>query len=544
MNHLDSISTADLRLLLETGRALSAEKNINVLMEQILTTAMRLSNADGGTLYRCEEDQRLVFSILKNHSLNIHMGGTSGNDVSFSPLPLYIDGVADHSRVVCHSVHSGKTIHIEDVYTAEGFDFSGTRESDFQLGYRSQSILTVPLKNHESEIIGVLQLINAKEPATNTIIPFNATAILIVEALASQAAVSLTNRLLIDQLSTLFESFIGLVNHAIDDKSPYTSGHCGRVPELTLMIADAVNHCTVGPLKDFHMTDADRYELQIAGLLHDCGKITTPVHVVDKATKLETIFDRIELLDHRAEIITRDLEIKHLQGVIDTKRLHDTQAQLGNDCTFLRRVNKGSEFMKPDDLQRIHDIAARYPWIDQHGTSQPFLNDDEVHNLSIQAGTLTPEERQTINRHIEVTISMLEKLPWPKHLQNVVEYASAHHERMDGKGYPRGLTREQMSVQARCMAIADVFEALTATDRPYKSAKTLSETLQIMGRMRLDNHLDPDLFDIFIWARVYERYAHQFMDPEQIDVVDVSQIPGYNPPPPIATAESSKTTGR
>lgn len=531
MNHLDSISTADLRLLLETGRALSAEKNINVLMEQILTTAMRLSNADGGTLYRCEEDQRLVFSILKNHSLNIHMGGTSGNDVSISPLPLYIDGVADHSRVVCHSVHSGKTIHIEDVYTADDFDFSGTRESDLKLGYRSQSILTVPLKNHESEIIGVLQLINAKDADSGSVVPFSQTAILIVEALASQAAVSLTNRLLINQLTILFESFISLVNHAIDDKSPYTSGHCGRVPELTLMIADAVNQCTVGPLKDFHMSDADRYELQIAGLLHDCGKITTPVHIVDKATKLETIFDRIELLEQRAEIIARDLEIKGMKGEVTATKVYEAKAQLEDDTAFLRRANTGGEFMTSDDLQRIYDIASRYPWVDKKGTLQPFLSEDEVRNLTIQTGTLTQDERKTINRHIEVTISMLEKLPWPKHLQNVVEYASAHHERMDGKGYPRGLTREQMSVQARCMAIADVFEALTATDRPYKSAKTLSETLQIMGRMRLDHHLDPDLFDIFIWDRVYERYAHQFLNPEQIDAVDVSQIPGYSPPP-------------
>ena len=536
MTHLDSIPSSELGLLLEAGRALSAEKDLDALLEQILTTAMTLSHADGGTLYRCTDKQELVFSILKNHSLNIHMGGKSGRDVSIASLPLYIDGAADHSRVVCHAVHTGKTIHVVDVYAAADFDFSGTRLMDEQLGYRSQSILTVPLKNHESEIIGVLQLINAKDPATDTITPFSATAIGIVEALASQAAVSLTNRLLIDQLAALFESFIGLVNHAIDDKSPYTSGHCGRVPELTLMIADAVSQFSAGPLKGFYMSDADRYELQIAGLLHDCGKITTPVHVVDKATKLETIFDRIELLDQRAEIIARDLEIKHVHGDIDAAQLHSAKAQLEADYAFLSRANTGGEFMVAEDLQRIHDIAARYPWTDRHGALQPFLNDDEIHNLTIQAGTLTPAERKTINRHIEVTISMLEKLPWPKHLRNVVEYASAHHERMDGKGYPRGLTREQMSVQARCMAIADVFEALTATDRPYKSAKTLSETLQIMGRMRLDNHLDPDLFDIFIWAGVYEQYAEQFLDPNQIDDVDVTRIPGYMPPPEKATA--------
>lgn len=520
-----------INLLLKAGIALSSEKDIDALLEQIIDVAMVITHADGGSLYRKLDDGTLEFSILRNKSLGLHMGGKSANPSTIPPLPLYKDGAEDHSRVVTHAVHTGKTIHIADAYDAQDFDFSGTRATDERLGYRSQSFLTVPLRNHESEIIGVLQLINAQDPATGEIVPFGQESQEIVEALASQAAVSLTNRLLINQLSHLFESFISLINHAIDDKSPYTGGHCERVPELTVMIADAVNRCRVGPLRDFTMTEADRYELRIAGLLHDCGKITTPVHVVDKATKLQTIFDRIALIDHRQAIVARDLEIQQLRGEMPLALKDSKLAQLAADCQFLRESNTGSEFMKPDSVQRVEQIAASYPWTDAQGISHPFLSEEEVYNLTIRAGTLTAEERQIINHHIDVTIGMLERLPWPKHLQHVTEYAGGHHERMDGKGYPKGLTRDQMSVQARCMAIADVFEALTAADRPYKPGKTLSEALNIMGKMKLDQHLDPDLFDIFIWERVYEPYAQHFLKPEQIDDVDVTRIPGYNPPP-------------
>ena len=530
MTEFDKLQSANLSLLLEAGVALSGEKDIDTLMELIITTAMKLTHADGGTLYRLVDGQQLEFSILHNQSLNIRMGGKNGKRDLPKPLPLFKQGAANYSHVACHAVLTGKTIHIADAYLNKDYDFSGTRASDAQLGYRSQSFLAVPLKNHESDTIGVLQLINAQDPQTGQVIAFSQTATQFAEALASQAAVALTNRMLIDQLSALFESFIGLVNHAIDDKSPYTGGHCGRVPELTMMLAEAIDRYPTGPLSDFSMNDADRYELKIAGLLHDCGKITTPIHIVDKATKLQTLFDRIALIDHRQVIVARDLEIRLLKGEIDQES-HDTRlTELASDCDFLRQSNIGTEFMKPEAVQRVKDIAQRYTWVALDGASQPFLSANEELNLSINAGTLTADERAIINRHIEVTITMLEKLPWPKHLRNVIDYAGAHHERMDGRGYPRGLTREQMPVQARCMAIADVFEALTASDRPYKSAKTLSEALQIMGRMRLNQHLDPDIFDIFIWEKVYETYAQRFLDPDQIDSVDVSAIPGYAPP--------------
>jgi hypothetical protein len=337
--------------------------------------------------------------------------------------------------------------------------------------------------------------------------------------------------MLINQLEELFESFIQLINMAIDEKSPYTGGHCQRVPTLTMMLAEAVNESAAGTLADFRMSDKDRYELKIAGLLHDCGKVTTPVHVVDKATKLETIFDRIQLIDTRFEVLRRDAEIEMLRaggGEEARARLRERLRQLEEDRAFLRACNIGGEAMREADIERVKAIAG-YRWTDVAGHEASFLTADELKNLTIRAGTLTPEERQVINHHIVATIKMLEALPWPKHLRNVPEYAGGHHERMDGKGYPKGLTREQMSVQARVMGIADIFEALTAKDRPYKKGKTLSESLEILGRFRLNGHIDPDLFDVFIRRKVYQRYAEMFLDQEQIDAVDESKIPGYVP---------------
>jgi hypothetical protein len=294
------------------------------------------------------------------------------------------------------------------------------------------------------------------------------------------------------------------------------------------MLAEAVNDTREGPLADFHMSEKDRYELKIAGLLHDCGKVTTPVHVVDKATKLETIYDRIHLIDTRFEILKRDLELESLRGNLDPQQLRNRLRALDDDRRFLHACNIGSERMRDEDVERVKRIAT-YRWRDMAGHEANFLSDDEVTNLTIRAGTLTDDERKVINHHIVATIKMLEALPWPRHLTKVPEYAGGHHERMDGKGYPKGLKREQMSVQARCMGIADIFEALTAKDRPYKKGKTLSESLEILGRMRLNNHVDPDLFDIFVRRKVYRRYADMFLDKEQIDEVDESRIPGYAP---------------
>jgi len=529
-----------LKELNEIGIALSQQRDLNSLLETILLAAMRITRADAGTLYLHEQQQRVLrFEILRNNTLNISMGGTSGEPITFYPIQLY-DGTGspNHAMVVSHAALSGETVNIPDAYMAEGYDFSGTKKFDAKTGYRSQSFLTVPMRNHDYEVIGVLQLINARDQVNGAIIPFSRDDQQLLESLASQAAIALTNRHLIVQLEELFESFIQLINTAIDDKSPYTGGHCERVPALTMMLAEAVNRTTQGPLKDFVMTDKDRHELKIAGLLHDCGKITTPVHVVDKSTKLHTLFDKIHLLDTRFEILKRDAEIAMLREIAaagsDAERIEagrksyaERLEQLDLDREFLRHCNVGSEAMSAEAQERVHRIAA-YQWRNVDGKLGRFLNDDEIENLTIRAGTLTAAERSIINHHIEVTIKMLEALPWPRHLKNVPEYAGGHHERMDGKGYPRGLTRDQMSVQARLMGIADIFEALTAKDRPYKKGKTLTESLTILGKFKLGGHIDPDLFDVFMREKVYLEYARQFLSPQQIDEVDLSRIPGVN----------------
>lgn len=514
------------------GIALSSERDIDRLLESILLAAKSITRADGGTLYMMDKEaDQLRFAIVRTDSLGIAYGGPSGGPILFPPLPLHdADGTPNKHMVAVHAALTGQTVNIEDAYCVEGFDFSGTRKFDASTGYRSRSFLTVPLRNHEAEIIGVLQLLNAIDPQTGAVVPFTQSAQRLAESLASQAAVALTNRQLIDQLETLFEALIRMINLAIDEKSSHTGGHCERVPVLTMMIAEAVSDADYGPLADFHMDAKERYELNIAGLLHDCGKITTPVHVVDKATKLQTLFDRIALIDTRFEVLRRDARIALLEGLAaggDPAQLEAEYqanlAALADEQALLRRSNRGSEAMSEADIARVREIAQRQ-WQHSEKGTLPFLDADEVENLTIRAGTLTAAEREIINHHIVTTIRMLEALPWPAHLRRVPEYAGGHHERMDGKGYPRGLTREQMSVPARMMGIADIFEALTAADRPYKQPMKLSLALEIMARFRDGGHIDPDIFEVFVRAGVYRAYGERFLQPEQLDEVDIERL--------------------
>jgi HD-GYP domain-containing protein (c-di-GMP phosphodiesterase class II) len=527
-----------LHQLTEVSVALGDTHDTAALLDRILRVAKHMTDADGGTLYRPSEDRRsLCYHISINDTLCIYQGGVSGRPIDITPVPLCDSyGNKNISSVAAYAANFNQSVNIEDVYKADVFNFSGMRSFDAAFGYHSQSFLTVPMTDHEGELLGVLQLINAKDPETGSIRAFSQTDQRFIEALATQAAVALTNQLLIAQLENLLEALVNLINIGIDEKSPYTGRHCQFVPELTMMLAEAVHATSEGPMASFRMSDADRKELWLAGLLHDCGKITTPVHIVDKSTKLETIFDRIHLVDTRFEVLLRDAEIRALRArceagadhtAIDA-RLAAELAGIRADRDFLRRANVGGEGMSQDDQERVRRIA-QYRWTGPEGREEDFLSENEVHNLTVRFGTLTEDERKIINNHIDVTIKMLESLPWPKHLKNVPEYAGGHHERMDGKGYPRGLTREQMSVQARIMAIADIFEALTACDRPYKKGKKLSESLHILGRFALNGHIDPDLFDIFVRNRVYLQFAHKNMDAHQIDEVDESKIPGYRP---------------
>ena len=508
------------------GVALSREENIDHLLERILLSAIDLTGADAGTVYRVNAARALEFRILVNRSLGLRLGGREGGEIDLPDIPIFdADGRPNDRMVAAHAAAHQTTVNIADAQRAEGFDFSGTREFNRRTGYVSQSFLTVPLIDHHRETIGVLQLINALDPGSGAIRAFTAEDQRLAESLASQAAIAYTKRRLIDQLAELFESLISLINTAIDEKSPYTSKHCERVPVLTMMIAEAVHKVDSGPLADFRMTDPDRYELRIAGLMHDCGKITTPVHVMDKATKLQALFDRIHLLDARFEVARRDAAIDRLEALLARPEdgasieagYRQRLAELDDDQDFLRRCNIGGESMTMADQERVSRIA-RQRWKDGDGHDLPFLGPDEEACLRVPHGTLTDAEREIIKHHIVSTLHMLEALPWPRHLRRVPEYAGGHHERMDGKGYPRGLTGAQMSVQARIMAIADIFEALTAADRPYKQAKSLSECLAIMDRMAAEGHIDPAIYAVFVAEGIPGAYARQFLAPEQIDL--------------------------
>ena len=525
--------------LANIGLALSKERDMDKLLEMILLEAKRIANSDGGTLYMMTDNQRLKFEIIMTDSLNFHMGGTSGEDIPFYPVKLYTDeGEENKSMIAAYVALTGETVNLPDAYKAKGFDFSGTKMFDEKTGYRSKSFLTVPLKNHEDEIIGVLQLLNAQTEKEKKIISFGADVQQMVEALASQAAVAITNKNLIRDLEALFESFIKLIASAIDAKSPYTGGHCARVPEITIMLAEAVAATRDGPFADIVFSDKEMYELKIAAWLHDCGKVATPEFVVDKSTKLETIYDRVNEVETRFAVIKRDEEIKKLKKELKiekdrslssiekaekidhlTKGYRKRVRILKKDLDFIKESNIGGEFMSGDKKERVHEIA-NYKW-KPNGKIENFLSENEVYNLTIPRGTLTPEERKVINDHIVVTIKMLEELPYPKHLQNVPEFAGGHHETLDGTGYPKGLTKDEMSVQARIMAIADIFEALTARDRPYKKGKTLSQAMRILGFMKNDAHIDADLFEIFAKEKIYMKYAEGFLDPEQIDEVKI-----------------------
>ncbi|WP_366888024.1 HD domain-containing phosphohydrolase [Rhodoferax sp.] len=525
LSRLDQLNTI--------GAALSKERNTNSLLEGILIAAKNITQADGGTLYRMTEDgSALRFEIMRTNSLNLFLGGTTGKAIDFAPLQLInAEGGFNDTMVATFAAIHDRTVNIADAYVEAGFDFSGTKAFDARTGYRSQSFLTVPMKNFDGEVIGVLQLINALEPGLGRVVTFSEADQRLVESLASQAAIALSNRQLVNQLETLFESFVQLINTAIDDKSPYARDRFNRVPALTLMLASAVDATTEGPYASFQMSERDRYELKIAGMLHDCGKIATPVHVTDKATKLQTLFDRIELISTRFEVLKRDAEIATLRQQLAMRTCTDPAAEaaaeqrgdeirvrIDADRAFLREVNQSQSVLSDVQLRKIRDIGVRRHWRNADGVQVPFLSSDELENLSILRGTLTEQERDIVNHHVVATQTMLEQVPWPKHLKNVPEYASTGHERMDGSGFPKGLTRHQMSLQARMLALADVFEALTSADRPYRPRMKLSKALEIMVRFSKNGHIDPDLFDVFMHKGVYRHFAEKYLSPEQIDL--------------------------
>jgi HD-GYP domain-containing protein (c-di-GMP phosphodiesterase class II) len=518
--------------------ALSTEKNHDHLLELILKKTQQITNADGGTLYSNIEDKELKFEIMLNKSMKMHLGGTSKEPVHFNNLPLYNDrGEPNNNMLAPWAAINRQIINIKDAYNNKQFDLSGTKNFDKTTGYHSKSFLIVPMTNHLNEVIGVLQLINAVDKKTKQIIPFSQLDEHIVESLASLAAVIITNRQLIEGQKKLFDALIQLIAKTIDEKSPYTGGHCRRVPVITRMIALAACAINKGPLKEFNMTDEELYELEVAAWLHDCGKITTPEAVVNKATKLETINDGIQLIDTRFEVLKRDALIETLQSKIkqitgNSFNVHkDTNLQerineLDKERALIRECNIGSELIHPDQIKAIKN-SAQHRWVSPSGVNEPFLTELEVQMLTISKGTLSDSERGIINNHVNMTIKMLESLPYPKKLKNVPQLAGSHHEKIDGTGYPKGLTKKQMSIPARMIAIADIFEALTSADRPYKKAMTINMALTILGKMKVEGHIDPDIFDVFMHAKIYEQYGAMYLKEQISEPIDLSTVPGY-----------------
>jgi HD-GYP domain-containing protein (c-di-GMP phosphodiesterase class II) len=517
------------------GTALSAETDTPRLLEIILLGAKELTSADGGSLYILKE-RALHFELIHTTSLGLHMGGSSDQPITFPPIPLdHEDGSPNLNNVVTTAVNEQRLINIPDAYQDSRFDFSGTRAFDQRTGYHSQSFLSVPMQDHEGRIIGALQLLNAIDPATGRPRPFSAADEGLVASLASQAAIALTRKRLIDGLKELLQSLTRLIATAIDDKSPHTGGHCRRVPVITMALARAVNAASEPPFGEICFDDKEMEELEMAAWLHDCGKITTPEFVVDKHTKLETIFDRIHLLDSRIEILRRDLEIARLEAQpfagdapsppAMANSFQEQLTQLAEQQEFLHRCNVGGFFVD-DQAKATLDAIARKTIRFADGAVRPLLDEDELHNLSIPRGTLTDEERQVINNHVVASIHMLDALPFPEHLSRVPEIAGGHHERMDGKGYPRGIPAGQLSLQARILAIADIFEALTASDRVYRKPIPLSEALIIMAKMCNEGHMDKELFALLVRSEAYGDYARELLRPEQLDTVDRAKVLG------------------
>jgi HD-GYP domain-containing protein (c-di-GMP phosphodiesterase class II) len=562
-----------IRRFLEIGSSLTAERDMSSLLNRILREMVDVSRAAGGAIYILEQDG----SALTLETVRTADGRTFDSiDESYAVrVPLEI-----RNSIVSDAALRRK---IEDRRVRRDELKSVDRALTAKLDVNSQDVelIAVPLLSPRGEALGVVLLVT-EGSTTATDATASGHLLSLLKAIGGSAAIALENKQLLIAQKNLMDSLIKLVASAIDAKSPHTGGHCTRVPALAKMLAEAATKQTYGPFANFRLTDEEWEALELASWLHDCGKVTTPEYVVDKATKLETLYNRIHEIRTRFEVVKREREIKLLRERLAGQDLSQIDAQLAAfnaevdaDYAIVAEANIGGEGMAPEKIERLAEIAQR-TWTrtldDRIGVSheetsrlskQPMkplpvverviddkpehviirderdqmpednawgfklkvpqhkYNHGELYNLSIQRGTLTDEERYVINDHIVQTIMMLESLPFPRHLKNVPEIAGGHHERMDGMGYPRRLKGGDMSVLARIMAIADVFEALTAGDRPYKKAKPLSEAIRIMGAFKRNWHLDPDLLDLFLSSNFWMDNSYRFLNAEQMDEPDI-----------------------
>ena len=479
------------------GRALSEELETDALLDIVLREAMRATGSRGAALFLGLDRAPLALARM---SLAAGAGASAESAIE---LPVLV-AERCFARSLTRS-HGG----LAELPSEEREAWQAVEP---EIGFGVGPQVAVPLRDNRGDSLGVLILFRDVDAEG-----YSGESCSLAESLASQAATALIKNHMVDGFRALFEGVVGLTVRAIDEKSSYTGDHCRKVPILTEMITEAACKADRGPLKDFDLDADERYELHIAALLHDCGKVATPVHVMDKATKLETICDRIELVDTRFEIIRRDIEAA-AQGLSEAEMTR-ALARLEEDRAFVRSCNQGSEGMTDEEVGRVRAIADAYSYASTSGERRQVLSEDEVRNLSIRRGTLNPQERAIIEQHVVTTMELLSELRFPGSLAAVPEIAGSHHERVDGSGYPRSLTRDQITMQGRILGLADVFEALTARDRPYKPGRTLSETFRILDSMCAEGAIDPDLYELFKREKVYLPYVAANVDPGQVDGV-------------------------
>ena len=549
-------------------KSLAGEQDFDKLLDLITQETMTVSEADAAFTYIVSENTNTFEpKIIKSNNI------TDARNRLLYTLPTYS---LDDDTPLMQILTKGKGVILP-------LQSSGDYHILFnELNLKSPQVYAQPLINRQGDSIGMICLIYVDGDSINT--EKQQGRLAFIEALSGFAAVTLESRKMLKMQKDLLDSFIQILAGAIDSKSPYTGGHCQRVPVLTELLARKACESEAGPFADYSLNEQEWEAIKIASWLHDCGKITTPEFVVDKATKLETIFDRIHEIRMRFEVLKRDAHISCWQEIagggdreVLFSQLDAEWRQLDEEFSFVAECNIGGEFMNQERIDRLCQIAKRC-WMrtldDRIGISweelqrkermpasslpvqeqlladrddQIFLrteddtvapdniygfrldvpqylyNRGELYNLSIARGTLTAEERYKINDHIVQSIIMLKQLPYPKHLIEVPDIAGSHHEKIDGTGYPRSLKGDQMSIPAKIMAIADIYEALTASDRPYKKAKPISEAIRTMSFMEKDKHLDPDLFRLFLSSGAYLEYAKEYLRPDQIDEVDLSK---------------------
>lgn len=500
--------------IMKINLAITSQHNKDKLLEDILILTRRLTNADAGTLYiKSEDEKSLKFNVIQNDSLNIKMGGTNKLP-NWADLPIYLeDGSLNNKMVAVVCANEKRIINISDVYKATRYKFDGTKEFDKKTKYLSKSMLVIPLINHENEVIGVLQLINKIK--NKEIISFDNFDEKVIISLASQAAMALTNMQLIKSLEDFINAFVTTIAKAIDTKSPYTSDHIQKVEKIALLLATAINEDKT-IYKEIKYSENDYKQIALAAWMHDIGKISMPEHVIDKATKLEKIFDRIHLIEQRFELIKKNKEIEYLKNLISKENLEKEIKELEKDIEFIKRINLGGEFMLDEDILKLKNLSNK-TYINNN-QDLPYLTSDEVYNLSIKKGTLTKEEIEIIKNHAQLSLDMISELPFPKRYKDVLNIACNHHEKLNGLGYPRGLSEKDISLEDRIMILADIFEALTASERPYKDAMKLSTVKKILNDMSQKGELDKELIEFFFSHTIFRKYTKEELKPEQLDL--------------------------